>query len=122
MHLFEEYSKKELTLSQLVSDVNEALKVSEEKLANEEDKDKKEMYRKMVDKVKATLSKSESTTKEELLNDSVDVLSTWLDKKLGKQVTDNSIFSKVPKLYEARFHEDMAALNVSKKLILYKNL
>lgn len=46
-----------------------------------------------------------------------DLLSDWLDMKFGSQVTDNSIFSKLPKFWEAEFHKDMEALNVSKQTV-----
>lgn len=41
------------------------------------------------------------------------MLSDWLDSTLGSGVTDNSIFSELPRFWEAEFHKDMAALNVS---------
>ena len=41
-----------------------------------------------------------------------DVMSDWLDKYHGAEVTDNKIFDDLPKLYEDKFHQDMAALNV----------
>lgn len=47
-----------------------------------------------------------------LLESVADVLSDWLDKQLGSQITENSIFAELPKLYEKKFHEDMDALNV----------
>lgn len=48
-----------------------------------------------------------------LLQEAKDILSEWLDTRLGSQVTDNSIFSKLPKFWEEEYHKDMAALNVS---------
>ena len=39
-------------------------------------------------------------------------MSDWLDKHHGAEITDNKIFDDLPKLYEDKFHEDMAALNV----------
>ena len=51
--------------------------------------------------------------KASLLVESKDLLSDWLDKKLGAGVTDNAIFSKLPNYWEERFHQDMEALNVS---------
>lgn len=50
-----------------------------------------------------------------MLEEAKDLLSDWLDTKFGSQVTDNSIFSKLPKYWEGEFHKDMEALNVSKK-------
>ena len=42
-----------------------------------------------------------------------DVLAPWLDKQKGSEVTENSIFSELPKFWEEEFHKDMEALNVS---------
>ncbi|MBV98767.1 Cysteine--tRNA ligase, cytoplasmic, partial [Eschrichtius robustus] len=47
-----------------------------------------------------------------LLEEAKDLLSDWLDSMHGSEVSDNSIFSKLPKFWEAEFHKDMEALNV----------
>ncbi|XP_062845828.1 cysteine--tRNA ligase, cytoplasmic isoform X3 [Trichomycterus rosablanca] len=47
-----------------------------------------------------------------LLEESKDLLSDWLDSQFGSQVTENSIFSLLPKFWEAEYHKDMDALNV----------
>jgi cysteinyl-tRNA synthetase len=47
-----------------------------------------------------------------LLKEAKDPLSEWLDCNHGANVTDNSIFSKLPQHWETKFHEDMDALNV----------
>jgi len=47
-----------------------------------------------------------------------DVMSDWLDKHHGAEVTDNKIFDDLPKLYEDKFHQDMAALNVRCSIVL----
>lgn len=97
-------------------DVTEAYKLTEEKANNEQDKDKKEMYTKMLLRVKQTLDKintdKSDALRNELLESSNDVLSTWLDKSDGKNVTDNSIFQSLPRHFEGEFHKDMSALNV----------
>ena len=49
---------------------------------------------------------------QELLDAASDVMSDWLDKHHGAEVTDNKIFDDLPKLYEEKFHQDMAALSV----------
>jgi len=49
---------------------------------------------------------------QELLEAASDVMSDWLDKHHGAEVTDNKIFDDLPKLFEDKFHQDMAALNV----------
>lgn len=50
---------------------------------------------------------------QRLYVDGKDVLCDWLDKLHGSEVTDNSIFAKLPQFYEEDYHKDMAALNVS---------
>lgn len=47
-----------------------------------------------------------------MLEESKDLLSDWLDSQFGCQVTENSIFSLLPKYWEAEYHKDMDALNV----------
>ncbi len=92
-------------------------------MANEADKDKKEMYAKMLAKVGEVLAKvgavdaaKSDETRAELLAVSTEILSSWLDKLEGKNVTDNSIFNQLPRHYEGEFHKDMAALNVNTQI------
>ena len=129
-YLFDEYVKKNLSLDKLVEDANEALKLTQEKANNEPDKDKKEMYNKSIAKANETLEsiisnkgkQDENEAQKLLLANSADILSTWLDKLDGKNVTDNSIFSKLPRHFEGEFHKDMAALNVKFCFVLFWNL
>ncbi len=99
-------------------DVNEALKLTEDKFKEEQDKDKKEMYNRLIVKTRTAIEKlnkkkgASDEDKKELIESSNDVLCTWLDKKEGKNITDNSIFAKLPRHYEDEFHKDMSALNV----------
>lgn len=128
-HLLKEYVKEEKSLETIMADINEAVKLTEEKLNEEQDKDKKEMYARLLAKAKVALEKITAHTNstillhssaeiQEFLDSSSDILATWLDKKYGKNVTDNSIFSKLPRYYEGEFHKDMAALNVTLLLFL----
>lgn len=48
-----------------------------------------------------------------LLSEAADPLAAWLDARLGHTVTDNAVFSALPRRFEAEFHDDMQALNVS---------
>lgn len=121
-YLYDEYLKKPRNLKELVVDVNEAYKLLEKKTGEEADKDKKDMFTKMLAKVRHTLdeheknkngNRGEELFRDELLTASSEMLMTWLDKTHGKDVTDNSIFSTLPRHYEAEFHKDMTALNVS---------
>ena len=124
-YLFEQYKAKSPQVEQLITDVQTALAVIEDKLAHEDDKDKKEMYNRMIIKVQTTLkeyAESKRQDPSQLLEDSTDVLSTWLDKCEGQNVTDNSIFNKLPRHYEGEFHKDMAALNVNIFVLLQGGL
>lgn len=111
--------------------MNEALALIETKAQEEADKDKKDMYLKMLAKVRQTMlartlenmtvdgmsknGTSEEDFRVELLESASEMLMTWLDKQFGKTVTDNSIFSSLPRHFESQFHKDMAALNVNRK-------
>lgn len=54
-----------------------------------------------------------SLSPQVLLEEAKDLLSEWLDCTLGGEVTDNSIFSELPRFWEEEFHKDMEALRVS---------
>ncbi|RMC00174.1 hypothetical protein DUI87_22776 [Hirundo rustica rustica] len=94
------------------------------KLNETTDPDKKQLLERIQNTVKsafdplqeavqAKLSAEEiNKCQETLLEEAKDLLSDWLDTKFGSQVTDNSIFSKLPKFWEGEFHKDMEALNV----------
>ena len=69
------------------------------------------MYAKLLARVTDTLKKPDMTI-EELLTVAAEPISSWLDKSQGEHVTDNSIFSQLPRFYEGEFHKDMAALNI----------
>lgn len=49
----------------------------------------------------------------ELLKSAKDPISEWLDNKFGATITDNAIFTLLPRYWENEFHKDMKALNVS---------
>lgn len=109
----------------LVANVNEAYALIKKKAQEEPDKDKKTMYSKMLERVKQVLDEHEEKKNghddseafmSNLLNAASEMLMTWLDKSHGKDVTDNSIFSSLPRHYESEFHKDMAALNVNIEL------
>lgn len=48
-----------------------------------------------------------------LIEVSQDSVADWLDQQKGHTVTDNSIFANLPRHWEAEYHRDMDALNVS---------
>lgn len=120
-YLMEEYLKKKQPLSEALKDTDDALTALKKKLDNEQDPDKRAMYERLIGKVNAATELASATkveqdgennTRQVLLESVADVLSDWLDKHHGSQVTENSIFAELPKLYEKKFHEDMDALNV----------
>mgnify|MGYP001810459794 CR=1 FL=1 len=115
--MLDDYIKQALSIDKLVSDINEAVKLTEEKAQKEDDKDKREMYNKQLEKIRVMLAeKCDEEKRSELLAASGDILMTWLDKLKGKEVTENSIFSELPRHYESEFHKDMAELNVIERI------
>ena len=87
------------------------------------DPDKKVMQEKQLATLTKAVAEMEAAVKsgdgaavanaqKSLLVDAKDLLSDWLDKSEGSGVTDNAIFSKLPKYWEEKYHEDMEALNV----------
>lgn len=96
----------------LEKDVDEAFKLLDEKIAAAEgDEGKLKMLHKSKSSLQ-TLMKSEDTDKVVTFTEAKDVLAPWLDKLKGSEVTENSIFSDLPKFWEEEFHKDMEALNV----------
>jgi cysteinyl-tRNA synthetase len=91
------------------------------------DPDKKAMQDRQISKLSDALSSVEKAVslaakvsfeglQQELLLAAKDLLSDWLDRRSGASVKDNAIFSKLPKYWEEKFHQDMEALNVSQHL------
>merc|ERR1719147_606423 len=87
------------------------------------DPDKKAMQERLFAKLKAAVAEMEKAMEggnqdvikekqEALLVQAKDLLSDWLDSQLGSSVTDNSIFSALPRHWENEFHKDMTDLNV----------
>ncbi|XP_072826630.1 cysteine--tRNA ligase, cytoplasmic isoform X3 [Vicugna pacos] len=123
-HLFERYRQKPPQAAQLLEDVRTALKPFSVKLSETTDPDKKQMLERLERAVALAAAPLEeavgrSLAGEELdgpaqvlLEEAKDLLSDWLDSTHGSEVTDNSIFSKLPKFWEEEFHRDMEALNV----------
>uniref|UniRef100_A0A2R8N507 Cysteine--tRNA ligase, cytoplasmic n=1 Tax=Callithrix jacchus TaxID=9483 RepID=A0A2R8N507_CALJA len=123
-HLFRQYREKRPEAAQLLEDVQAALMPFLVKLNETTDADKKQMLERIrhavqlatepLEKaVQSRLTGEEVTSRVEvLLEEAKDLLSDWLDSTLGSDVTDNSIFSELPKFWEGEFHRDMEALNV----------
>ncbi|KAM8814082.1 cysteine--tRNA ligase, cytoplasmic [Rhynchonycteris naso] len=123
-HLFEQYREKQPSAAQLLDDVHSALQPFSVKLSQTTDPDKKQMLERLQQAVQLAAEPLERAVQSELsaedlhrcaqvlLEEAKDLLSDWLDSTLGSEVTDNSIFSKLPKFWEEEFHKDMEALNV----------
>ncbi|XP_036284693.1 cysteine--tRNA ligase, cytoplasmic [Pipistrellus kuhlii] len=123
-HLLEQYRGRRPRPAQLLQDVRAALEPLAEKLSATSDPDKKQMLERMRSAVQLAADPLEQALRtglaaeelerraQVLLDEARDVLSDWLDCTLGSGVTDNSIFSELPRFWEAEFHKDMAALNV----------
>ncbi|XP_032895029.1 cysteine--tRNA ligase, cytoplasmic isoform X1 [Amblyraja radiata] len=123
-HLFDKYREKNLAPTPLLQDIKAALKPFTVKLAETTDPDKKQMLERinhtvlsslkiLEDKIQQAFPKGEITQQAQvLLVEAKDILSDWLDVQFGSQVTDNTIFSKLPKYWEGEYHKDMDELNV----------
>ncbi|XP_065259030.1 cysteine--tRNA ligase, cytoplasmic [Emys orbicularis] len=123
-YLFEQYREKKPPAVQLFEDVQIASKPFSAMLNDTTDPDKKHMLERIQNAVKSAVEHLEEAVQkklpgeeinkhaEKLLEEAKDVLSEWLDTKFGSQVTDNSIFSNLPKFWEEEYHKDMEALNV----------
>ncbi|XP_078457612.1 cysteine--tRNA ligase, cytoplasmic [Lampetra planeri] len=123
-YLLEKYSADMQGPQSLLNDVATALVGFRTKLSETTDSDKKQMLDRILAEVEGGLGRLEaalakSAPEEELqsltqalLTEARDPLSEWLDAQHGSEVTENSIFSELPRYWEAEFHRDMEALNV----------
>uniref|UniRef100_A0AAY4DC53 cysteine--tRNA ligase n=1 Tax=Denticeps clupeoides TaxID=299321 RepID=A0AAY4DC53_9TELE len=116
-YLLEQYRQKKPTASQILKDVLTSREPFQAKLAETTDPDKKQMLEKLDSAVSAALGPLQGavesgTSDAVLLEEAKDLLSDWLDSQFGSQVTENSIFSLLPKYWEGEYHKDMEALNV----------
>ncbi|XP_046696727.1 cysteine--tRNA ligase, cytoplasmic isoform X2 [Silurus meridionalis] len=123
-HLLEQYRAKKPKAHQILQDVLTAREPFKVKLAETTDPDKKQMLERLDAAVTAALTPLQGLMKsgaedaavqsqaEVLLEEAKDLLSDWLDSQFGSQVTENSIFSLLPKYWEGEYHKDMEALNV----------
>jgi len=120
-HLWDKYLEKQPKLEQILDDCKKVLVIFEKKVKKQEDPDKKKMQEGQVETLNKALENVENAlnanlpvdeSKNELLLASKDLISDWLDDKFGNDVTENSIFSSLPKYWEDQFHKDMEALNI----------
>lgn len=123
-HLLEKYIEEKNSPEKILEDVNSALKSYSVKMENTTDEDKKNMFCRIIEKVKSSASRlkhlqtsnsdsdSMKSALKELLDDASDPLSTWLDTKFGSNITEQRIFAKLTQHWENEFHNDMKALNI----------
>ena len=123
-HLYDGYLASKPALDKVLTDCNAVLKTFASVVADTADPDKRKMQERQfktladaVAQVKAAFEKGAEaeikSAEENLLAKAKDLLSDWLDKEQGSQVTDNAIFAKLPQFWEEEYHKDMEALNVS---------
>lgn len=129
-HLYDNYIAGEgHNLQKNLDDAKSALEYVSETVKKTTDADKKDMFGRLLDRMTGAIEKLEvavkSTDEEEtkkaheaLLTVTKDPLSDWLDIKYGADVTDKTIFAKLPQYWETQFHQDMDALNVLRPCVL----
>ncbi|KAJ3592998.1 hypothetical protein NHX12_005336 [Muraenolepis orangiensis] len=123
-YLLEQYKEKKPEASQILQDVLSARGPFQETLVETTDPDKKQMLERLDAAVSAVLGPLQAAVDSKaaahliqsqgqvLLETAKDLLADWLDNQFGSQVTENSIFSTLPKYWEGEYHTDMDALNV----------
>lgn len=122
-YLYEKYLKEQKNLSDIIDDATQVVNYYEGVVRNTADPDKKNVMQKMLEsmasavetlKLAVTANDQEKIIKAkcDLLNTARSPISDWLDSKYGATVTDNSVFTDLPRYWENEFHKDMKALNV----------
>ncbi|CDW56465.1 cysteinyl tRNA synthetase, cytoplasmic [Trichuris trichiura] len=122
-HLLEKYLQSEPSTQAFLNDVKNARQEYVAKMENEPNEDKKNMYRKQLEKLDTSLAAFEnvfaqhdeatiSLSKQQVVTAGADMLSEWLDSGQKGTVSDHSIFDALSRFYEEDFNKDMAALNV----------
>ncbi|XP_047023337.1 cysteine--tRNA ligase, cytoplasmic [Helicoverpa zea] len=122
-HLFEKYVEENKSLNCIIDDATSVVNYYETIVKEATDPDKKGAMQKTLDCIASAVktlkaaveSKDEakiSTARGELLHSAKGPVSEWLDNQFGATVTDNAIFTALPRYWENEFHKDMKALNV----------
>jgi cysteinyl-tRNA synthetase len=108
--LFDEYSKHCEDISSLKREVESALLLYKEKLEKETDHLKANLTRPCIESVARILKESDDI--QTILNSAKEPLSELLDKNLGSEVRDHTIFDRLSQFWEKDFFEDMQRLHV----------
>lgn len=124
-HLYAQYvaNSNTLSLEQILDDQKQVMDMFTESVLANTDADKKIMLDGLllrltaaVDALTAAVQSKDSlaidAARQGFLKDATDPISNWLDARLGGDVTEQSIFEKLPRYWEDEFHNDMTALNV----------
>merc|ERR1711892_696741 len=109
-HLFDNWKKASPQKDDIVDLATKGIERFQSKHDKEEDADKKKMYADHLTKARAALDAFESP--EAVFDACVDSMSDHLDAEKGSTVTDNSIFETLPRYWEGKYFEDMAALKM----------
>ncbi|XP_045483000.1 cysteine--tRNA ligase, cytoplasmic [Harmonia axyridis] len=128
-YLFDKYVSENHALEVILSDSKNILENLNSKTNSTNDPDKKQMYEKLLTRLTTAVQNLEDSIKsgdnarvekaqKEFIAASKDPLSDWLDTKLGHTITDNAIFSSLPRHWEEEFHKDMDTLNILKPDVL----
>ncbi|XP_046665768.1 cysteine--tRNA ligase, cytoplasmic isoform X3 [Homalodisca vitripennis] len=128
-HLYAQYISTTRELALTLSDTRSAMDLLVENAKKATDPDQRDMLMKLSLRVTAALENLEKAVKSNdekkiddaktvLIDVSRDPLSDWLDKEQGHLVTDNDIFTSLPRHWEAEYHRDMDALNVLRPNVL----
>ena len=110
-HLWSEFERNFSDQQQLANRPSELAAAKEqyrEKIAKEEDPAKKAMLEKQL----AEAEQVHSVDNLEEFQKAKNVFIEYLDRTRGESVTDNSIFTRLPRIFEEDYYEDMRALNV----------
>lgn len=108
-HLWNEFIKNFNSQADLENEFKQAKEDYQSKIANELDESKKQMLIKQLDEANQL---SDLTNLEEFKSKGRNVFIEYLDKIKGSTVTDNRIFTDLPRKFENDFYEDMRLLNV----------
>nr|CAI5849666.1 unnamed protein product [Callosobruchus analis] len=122
-HLYEKYVNEKYSLENVIADAKKVLENFSTRVKQATDPDKKQMYEKLLARLTTSIGNLENAVKtgqngnieqslQTFLEDCRDPLSDWLDIQYGSTVTDNAIFSTLPRHFETEFHKDMHALNI----------
>ena len=121
--LHEEYTKKNLSLEEFISDVTVSMEGFKVKVAENVDPDRKIMMDKIlvnVEQAESSLRKVIETADDggikssrwQLQEAAKTPICDWLDDQFGATVKDKKIFENLTRFWENEYNSDMEALNV----------